>query len=64
MGEHQLVSTNEIADRLGVKPETVHMWRYRDLGFPEPDWQLAIGPVWDWPTVEAWAKQTGRLATE
>ena len=56
-----LVSTGEIAERLNVKPMTVHTWRQRDLGFPEPAWQLLIGPVWKWEPVEEWAEQTGRL---
>ena len=55
-----LVGQNEIADRLGVKLGTVHMWRHRGL-FPEPEWQLAIGPVWRWLTIEVWAIATGRL---
>jgi hypothetical protein len=54
-----LVSTLEISQRLGVEKNTVHQWRYRGL-FPEPDWQLSIGPVWKWATVARWAAKTGR----
>ena len=54
-----IVSAHEIADRLEVKPETVHMWRYRGI-FPDPDWELAIGPIWRWSTVQSWAHATGR----
>lgn len=56
-----LVSSVEIADRLGVKRMTVHQWRQRNVGFPDPLAQLAIGPVWDWADVEAWAKASRRL---
>lgn len=55
-----VVSATELALRLGVKTETVHMWRFRGL-LPEPDWLLAVGPIWKWVTVERWAKETGRL---
>lgn len=55
-----LVSTAEIAERLGVKKNTVHQWRYRNL-FPAPDWQLSIGPVWKWSTVKWWAIETERI---
>lgn len=55
-----LVSTFEIGQRLDVNPGTVHQWRHRDLGFPPPLVTLRVGPIWDWPTVEAWAKETGR----
>lgn len=58
----ELVSTQEIADLLGVRRSTVHMWRQRDLDFPEPDWHLSIGPVWMWHRVEDWAIRTGRLS--
>jgi len=61
VGLTTLVSTHEIADRLGVEKNTVHMWRYRNLGFPAPTWQLAVGPIWEWSVVEEWARQSGRL---
>lgn len=56
-----MVGAAEIADRLGVERETVHVWRRRDLGFPEPVAQLQQAMVWAWPDVEAWARTTGRL---
>lgn len=56
-----LVSTNEIAERFGVRPATVHMWRQRDIDFPEPEWQLKIGPVWHWETIQRWGIQTRRF---
>lgn len=55
-----IVSSHEIADRLGVKPQTVHMWQWRGL-LPAPDWSLRIGPVWRWERIEEWAEATGRL---
>lgn len=55
-----LVDIAAIAERLGVPKDTVNKWRYRGV-LPEPDYQLAVGPVWDWETIEAWAKTTNRL---
>ena len=56
-----LVSTQEIALRLGVKHKTVYTWRARGV-LPEPDFDLGVGPVWLWETIEAWARETGRLS--
>jgi hypothetical protein len=55
-----LVSTVEIAARLGVSRQRVDQLS-RTAGFPAPRAELAIGRVWDWSAVEAWAKATGRL---
>ena len=55
-----LVSAKEIAQRLDVRPQTVHVWQHRGI-FPPPDIRLGVGPIWHWATIEAWAKQTGRL---
>jgi hypothetical protein len=49
-----LVGTSEIAERAGVKVNTVHSWRQRHADFPEPAVRLASGPVWRWPDVFAW----------
>lgn len=57
----QLVGAAEIAERLGYEPRTVHDWRRRPLGFPEPVARLKVALVWAWPDVEAWARKTGRL---
>jgi hypothetical protein len=54
------VGAAEIAERLHVKPPTVHTWRHRKL-MPEPRWTVSGQPAWDWAEVEAWARQTGRL---
>ena len=50
----------EIAERLGVKQQTVAVWKYRKL-LPEQEGTASGYPVWNWPTIEAWAKATGRL---
>ncbi len=55
-----IVSTRDVADRLGVKQRTVYKWRQRGI-FPDPDLKQ-VPPLWDWSTVEAWAKNTGRLS--
>lgn len=56
-----LVGATEIADRLDVARQMVHIWRQRHPDFPEPVATLAMGLVWYWPEVERWAKATGRL---
>lgn len=50
----------EIAERLGVRKETAHVWRTRGV-MPEPTWTVGGRPAWNWPDVEAWARETGRL---
>lgn len=52
----------EIADRLGVQRNTADVWRQRGL-LPEPDWTVGGRPAWNWPTVEKWARDSGRLRT-
>jgi hypothetical protein len=54
------VGAAEVAERLGVKPQTVHTWRQRRL-MPEPRWTVSGQPAWDWAEIEAWARRTGRL---
>jgi hypothetical protein len=54
------VGAAEIADRLGVKPQTVHTWRQRNL-MPEPRWSVSGQPAWEWSEIQEWAKRTGRL---
>ena len=51
-----LVGVAEIAARAGVAKATVMSWRRRHDDFPTPVVILAGGPVWDWPTVDAWRK--------
>jgi hypothetical protein len=50
----------EIAERLGVKPKTVQMWRYRKL-LPEPAGTVSGAPAWPWHVIRRWAIETGRL---
>ena len=59
-GELLPVGAAEIAARLGVKPQTVHMWRHREI-MPEPRWTVSGQPAWEWREIEAWARRTGRL---
>lgn len=56
-----LVGAAEIADRLDVARQMVHLWRQRHDDFPEPVASLRQAMVWYWPDVERWAKATGRL---
>jgi len=54
------VGAAEIAERLGVRAQTVHTWRQRKL-MPEPRWTVSGLPTWDWNEIEEWARRTGRL---
>lgn len=54
------VGADDIAQRLGVKRQTVAMWGYRHL-LPEPRWQVSGRPCWNWPDIEAWARASGRI---
>jgi predicted DNA-binding transcriptional regulator AlpA len=56
------VGVVEIAERLAVTRKAVDAWRARGLGFPEPRWTVGGRPAWEWAEVEAWARETGRLA--
>lgn len=48
-----LVDLTAIAEMANTTPGTVRSWRYRHPDFPQPV-QLAVGPVWQRPDVEAW----------
>lgn len=54
------VGVVDIAERLGVKRQTVAMWNLRGL-LPPPEWMVSKAPCWNWPDVERWARETGRL---
>ena len=54
------VGAAEVADRLGVKPQTVHTWRHRGV-MPGPRWTVSGQPAWEWREIEEWARRTGRL---
>lgn len=59
----------EIAERFGVKPDTITTWRQRtregslNPPFPEPRWPRSVSThdAWDWAEVRAWGIATGRL---
>lgn len=54
------VGLAEIATRLKRARPTVDSWRTRgDL--PPSDWTVGGRPAWDLATIEAWARETGRL---
>lgn len=50
----------EIGERLGARRQTVAQWHFRRL-LPEPRWTVSGHPAWNWPDVERWARDTGRL---
>jgi len=60
------VGVKDIAERLGVKQQTVSMWRFRSqegklpVPMPEPRWTVSDMPVWQWSDIKKWAKKTGR----
>lgn len=60
MSPFEPVGLVEIAERLGVDPKTAQQWRFRKL-LPEPDALVSGRPVWQWRTIERWARETGRL---
>lgn len=57
------VGISDAAKRLGVEANTVSQWRQRKyLEFPEPEAWVSNLPVWNWPTIEAWAIIRGKIA--
>jgi hypothetical protein len=56
------VGIKEIGERLEVQRATVDMWLFREL-LPPARWTVGGRPAWDWPDVEAWAVETGRLGS-
>lgn len=54
------VGVADLAARLGVEAQTARNWRTRGV-LPAPDWTVSGSPVWRWATIEAWARETGRL---
>lgn len=58
---HPPVGGLEIAERLGVKRETVAMWKQRGL-LPPARWTVSGEDAWDWhEDIEPWARETKRL---
>lgn len=61
MTASNLVGAKDIADRAGVKVDTIHKWRARHPSFPEPIGLISgLLPVWDYAEVETWLKANGR----
>jgi hypothetical protein len=54
------VGLSEIAQELKVEQNTAQVWNHRGL-MPEPSWIVSGRPAWNWPDIEKWAKETGRL---
>ena len=48
-----MMTITEVADRLGVKPETVRSYRARGL-MPDPAAVYGQSPVWTPEAIEAW----------
>ncbi|WP_341719897.1 helix-turn-helix domain-containing protein [Micromonospora sp. FIMYZ51] len=56
MGMEGLLTTDQLADRLGIKRTSVH--RYRSRGdIPEPDQYVGRTPLWAESSVDAWLKE-------
>ena len=55
-----LVSTAEIAERMGVTRPAVANWKARAI-LPRPIVQLACGPIWEWSDVRRAMLLTGRV---
>ena len=59
-----LVTTEEIAQALGVTRQLVHYWRAEHVDFPKALRQLGTGRtsvfVWSRADISTWAKKVGR----
>ncbi len=60
----ELVSVSEIAMRASRSINTVQSWRRRNSDFPTPLAQLAAGPIWEWPAIDAWVRGHARARAE
>lgn len=60
MSTIDIVGIKEIAERLGVKPQTAAAWRVRGL-LPPEEGTVSGSPAWSWATIQRWAHETGRL---
>lgn len=56
----ELVIGVDIAKRLGISPQRVNVLA-SGPGFPHPLGKLGRSAVWQWSSVERWARETGRL---
>lgn len=55
------VGVREIAERLGVRQQTVAQWKYKGL-MPDAPWVVSGYPCWPWDQIEQWARRTGRIS--
>lgn len=55
-----LVGLKEIGERLHVSNRAVSNWRDRMADFPKPFATFAMGSVWLWDDIDAWATRTNR----
>lgn len=55
-----VVGPAEIAELLGVHPNTVNTWKARGIELPAPIRHLRGIDLWDEREVLAWAERTGR----
>lgn len=60
LGLVELVGAAEVAELLGVRLETVHMWRHRGI-MPAPIVAVSDRPAWRLEVILGWAESTGRL---
>ncbi|UYG15749.1 hypothetical protein BRM3_08835 [Brachybacterium huguangmaarense] len=61
-----LVSTSDIAERLGASRESVRLWsagKRRDH-FPAPFDRISASPIWRWVEVYEWASKNGVCLAE
>lgn len=56
-----LVGLTEISDKAEVSRSAVGNWVTRYEDFPEPVVTLASGPVFYWPEVKKWLRETRRI---
>lgn len=55
-----VVGVKEIAERLGVEPQVVRLWKHRGL-LPEPDWSVGGRPAWLWSRFDGWQLPGSRV---
>lgn len=54
------VGIAEIAEALGMRRQTVAVWKVRGL-LPPPRWTVSGAPAWRWGEIADWAERTGRF---
>lgn len=54
------VGVPELADRLGVRARTPHVWLQREL-MPPAEYTVSGNKAWNWSTILRWAGLTGRI---